>query len=233
MTGGYDNYSNVGPPDSQNNGSAQPSCCQQLCCFKRHQNPDSAKGKNCKSQSEVVECITTSFNERIPSPKPCKYVLDTSVQKPLSHPSSYNDNLYRTNSPTNHQLPLSYSNYSNNRVEMLHAPLLPAISSSSSGSGGTTDDRQGQVYLQKDKNMVGSQLIQQSSKTKRRDKRHDKKQDSKAAKTLSAILLAFILTWSPYMLFTMINVFDKSIIPDNLYKIGKSYHLLLQPLAGL
>lgn len=45
--------------------------------------------------------------------------------------------------------------------------------------------------------------------------------DRKAAKTLSAILLALILSWSPYMIFTTINTFDNTIIPTVLYYIGE------------
>lgn len=38
-------------------------------------------------------------------------------------------------------------------------------------------------------------------------KKLEKKQDQKAAKTLSAILLAFILTWTPYNINVVANVF--------------------------
>ena len=53
------------------------------------------------------------------------------------------------------------------------------------------------------------------------------KHDGKAAKTLSAILLAFICTWSPYMLFTLINSLGKNendsgtVLPTTLYSIGE------------
>ena len=33
----------------------------------------------------------------------------------------------------------------------------------------------------------------------------EKKQERKAAKTLSAILLAFIITWTPYSVLTVVN----------------------------
>lgn len=38
-------------------------------------------------------------------------------------------------------------------------------------------------------------------------KKLEKKQDQKAAKTLSAILLAFIITWTPYNINVVINTF--------------------------
>ncbi|XP_013416461.1 muscarinic acetylcholine receptor M5 [Lingula anatina] len=55
---------------------------------------------------------------------------------------------------------------------------------------------------------------------KRMKKKLEKKQDSKAAKTLSAILLAFIITWTPYSLFAVINPFCQNCIPGTLYNIG-------------
>ena len=38
-------------------------------------------------------------------------------------------------------------------------------------------------------------------------KKVEKKQDQKAAKTLSAILLAFIITWTPYNINVVVNTF--------------------------
>ena len=49
----------------------------------------------------------------------------------------------------------------------------------------------------------------------------DRKAEGRAAKTLSAILMTFIVTWSPYHLFAIMTVFDSSVIPDVLYHIGK------------
>ena len=56
-----------------------------------------------------------------------------------------------------------------------------------------------------------------------RRKRQEKKQEQKAAKTLSAILLAFIVTWTPYNLFTVIQAFSHGSIPPLLYATGKIY----------
>lgn len=56
----------------------------------------------------------------------------------------------------------------------------------------------------------------------RERKQHlEKKQDRKAAKTLSAILLAFVVTWTPYNVFTLIQVFCSDCIHPTLYNIGK------------
>jgi len=51
--------------------------------------------------------------------------------------------------------------------------------------------------------------------------RHDKKaNEKKAAQTLSAILLAFIITWTPYNIMVLINAFCKVCIPETLWAVG-------------
>lgn len=52
-------------------------------------------------------------------------------------------------------------------------------------------------------------------------KRQEKRQEKKAVKTLSAILLAFIVTWTPYNIFTVIQALCQCEINSNLYAIGK------------
>ncbi|KAM4722553.1 muscarinic acetylcholine receptor M1 [Rhinophrynus dorsalis] len=44
--------------------------------------------------------------------------------------------------------------------------------------------------------------------------------EKKAAKTLSAILLAFILTWTPYNIMVLVSTFCKDCVPDSLWKLG-------------
>lgn len=44
--------------------------------------------------------------------------------------------------------------------------------------------------------------------------------EKKAAKTLSAILLAFIITWTPYNIMVLINTFCKLCIPETLWAVG-------------
>ena len=51
--------------------------------------------------------------------------------------------------------------------------------------------------------------------------RQEKKQDRKAAKTLSAILLAFIVTWTPYNVFTVVRTFVPTWIDPTVYAIGR------------
>ncbi|XP_034041271.1 muscarinic acetylcholine receptor M3 [Thalassophryne amazonica] len=44
--------------------------------------------------------------------------------------------------------------------------------------------------------------------------------EKKAAQTLSAILLAFIITWTPYNIMVLVNAFCKVCIPDTLWAVG-------------
>ena len=56
--------------------------------------------------------------------------------------------------------------------------------------------------------------------------RQEKKQDRKAAKTLSAILLAFIVTWTPYNVFAVVGTFVPNWIDPTVYAIGGFLYLL-------
>lgn len=63
-------------------------------------------------------------------------------------------------------------------------------------------------------------------KTQRvRRKRQERRQDRKAAKTLSAILLAFIVTWTPYNIFAIVEAYCEGCINPTLYAFGKSLHI--------
>ncbi|XP_069000572.1 muscarinic acetylcholine receptor M3 [Embiotoca jacksoni] len=44
--------------------------------------------------------------------------------------------------------------------------------------------------------------------------------EKKAAQTLSAILFAFIITWTPYNIMVLVNAFYKDSIPDTLWAVG-------------
>ena len=63
---------------------------------------------------------------------------------------------------------------------------------------------------------------------KAQKQRQEKKQDRKAAKTLSAILLAFIVTWTPYNVFTVVRTFVPTLIDPTVYAIGWFLYLLLR-----
>ncbi|KAK2156563.1 hypothetical protein LSH36_210g07012 [Paralvinella palmiformis] len=71
---------------------------------------------------------------------------------------------------------------------------------------------------------IAMRLAQQAKVQRLKRKRQEKKQEKKAAKTLSAILLAFVITWTPYNIFTVINVFCVNCIHPTVYAIGRCTH---------
>lgn len=62
------------------------------------------------------------------------------------------------------------------------------------------------------KPLAGKALLVNATKTqgKRKKKTQEKKADKKAAKTLSAILLTFIITWTPYNILVLLKPFTLS-----------------------
>jgi len=65
--------------------------------------------------------------------------------------------------------------------------------------------------------------LSQAVKDRRERKRHqqEKKADRKAARTLSAVLLAFIVTWTPYNVFIIVEAFCTDCVHPTLYAIGQ------------
>jgi len=164
---------------------------------------------------EIIESITTSFNERIPSPE---HVALVSARRSNNFPSvsitvNDSDSCFEldaeSNCTTNTSLMRSYSQYddirgANNKIK-LNRQTQSLMSERS--------------YQNLQRNKDGRGKSSQRSV--------GAKHDGKAAKTLSAILLAFICTWSPYMLFTLINSLGKNendsgtVLPTTLYSIGE------------
>jgi len=64
--------------------------------------------------------------------------------------------------------------------------------------------------------------LSQAVKDRRERKRHqqEKKAERKAAKTLTAVLLAFIITWTPYNVFIIVEAFCVDCVNPTLYAIG-------------
>jgi len=64
--------------------------------------------------------------------------------------------------------------------------------------------------------------LSQAVRERRERKRHqqEKKAERKAAKTLSAVLLAFIVTWTPYNVFIIVEAFCTDCVNPTLYAIG-------------
>ncbi|XP_067939128.1 muscarinic acetylcholine receptor M1-like [Watersipora subatra] len=158
--------------------------------------------ENVKNESrdftEIVERLTTSFSERTPSPEP------TTLNNHIAARSKGSHKLF-SNTLTQYNV----------KPDLGPTPLIAAAGSSSS-----TEDRGDCSPISNKEHEQNESQVPQKAATQRQIQGHEKRQKSKAAKTISAISLAFILTWSPYMVFTVINAFNENIIPDILYKIG-------------
>ncbi|XP_072311659.1 muscarinic acetylcholine receptor M3 [Eucyclogobius newberryi] len=60
-----------------------------------------------------------------------------------------------------------------------------------------------------------------TAKSEINKRRNEKKtNERKAARTLSAILLAFVTTWLPYNIMVLVNTFCQNCIPDSLWALG-------------
>lgn len=73
---------------------------------------------------------------------------------------------------------------------------------------------------------IASNVVNKIENQRVRRKRQERRQDRKAAKTLSAILLAFIITWTPYNIFAVIGSFCLTCIHPTVYAFGRCiFHL--------
>ncbi|XP_077482151.1 muscarinic acetylcholine receptor M1 isoform X2 [Stigmatopora argus] len=71
------------------------------------------------------------------------------------------------------------------------------------------------------KDMTTMKTIATKAKMASNKRKSDKKtNDKKAARTLSAILLAFITTWLPYNIMVLVNTFCEDCIPETLWALG-------------
>lgn len=156
--------------------------------------------------SEILECITTSFNERIPTPKH----VPSQTRNSLSHNRDQEMILTATNNG-HPALTLTVSG-----DDQSSRPLLDRRGSRC--REGTTLDTPKTKSLN---HMIKHLRSRSNSKRLNKIQLTERKQETKAAKTLSAILLVFICTWSPYMLCTMIKAFDQDVIPDLIYHISE------------
>uniref|UniRef100_A0A158P9J1 G_PROTEIN_RECEP_F1_2 domain-containing protein n=1 Tax=Angiostrongylus cantonensis TaxID=6313 RepID=A0A158P9J1_ANGCA len=65
--------------------------------------------------------------------------------------------------------------------------------------------------------MKNGRLSKSDRKSEKEKKKNERKQESKAAKTLSAILAAFIVTWTPYNVIVCYEAFFPNSVPDYLF----------------
>ncbi|XP_034050560.1 muscarinic acetylcholine receptor M3-like [Thalassophryne amazonica] len=71
------------------------------------------------------------------------------------------------------------------------------------------------------KEAVMAKHLASKAKTEIHKRKNEKKaSEKKAARTLSAILLAFIMTWLPYNIMVLVNTFCQECIPEMLWALG-------------
>ncbi|KAM8939667.1 LOW QUALITY PROTEIN: muscarinic acetylcholine receptor M1 [Pelodytes ibericus] len=120
---------------------------------------------------------------------------------------------------------------------VIRLPMVSSVVGTPTGSRGSSDtigrgDNEGepnggkeQVFRKPSKAQVPT-LPSTVIKAKVEKNRHGKRKsnslikEKKAAKTLSAILLAFILTWTPYNIMVLVSTFCKDCIPLALWELG-------------
>jgi len=116
----------------------------------------------------------------------------------------------------NYDLPKLKSHVTNRLSVQSSSNLIPlnrsSVSESQTSSPAATgvDGRRLTVY---------NQLRVLSVPTLKTKRRNERKQEGKAAKTLSAILAVFIVTWTPYNVLTLVKTFSSLEINTTLYSI--------------
>uniref|UniRef100_A0A3B1K3F3 Muscarinic acetylcholine receptor n=1 Tax=Astyanax mexicanus TaxID=7994 RepID=A0A3B1K3F3_ASTMX len=66
----------------------------------------------------------------------------------------------------------------------------------------------------------GSSLSQTRAQRSRKPRSWSLVREKKAARTLSAILLAFIVTWTPYNIMVLVSTFCDDCVPEGLWQLG-------------
>ncbi|XP_041350748.1 muscarinic acetylcholine receptor M3-like [Gigantopelta aegis] len=107
-----------------------------------------------------------------------------------------------------------------NDVDRNRLPFRPPHGTPALGRRAHSNDEARNAMQEKMAAQAADRVRKQHAKNNLRSRRQEKKQDQKAAKTLTAILLAFIVTWTPYNIFTVIECFCSECINEHLYAIG-------------
>ncbi|KAM3919833.1 muscarinic acetylcholine receptor M1 [Leptodactylus fuscus] len=120
---------------------------------------------------------------------------------------------------------------------VIRLPMVSTVVATPTASHGSNDTL-GQGTLENEVNGGKREVSRKSSRTlavalpstvikaKVEKTRHGKRKsnslikEKKAARTLSAILLAFILTWTPYNIMVLVSTFCKGCIPNTLWELG-------------
>ncbi|RVE59882.1 hypothetical protein OJAV_G00193120 [Oryzias javanicus] len=87
------------------------------------------------------------------------------------------------------------------------------------GSPPSSANRQGVTMTIKDAALAKRFALRAKTEINKR-KNEKKANEKKAARTLSAILLAFMMTWLPYNIMVLVNTFCQNCIPETLWALG-------------
>lgn len=68
---------------------------------------------------------------------------------------------------------------------------------------------------------IATRVTERQRQLRARQRRRERRQEQKAAKTLSAILLAFVVTWTPYNVFVVVTPFCQGCIGAQLFAFGR------------
>ncbi|KAI6230015.1 G-PROTEIN-RECEP-F1-2 domain-containing protein [Aphelenchoides fujianensis] len=102
------------------------------------------------------------------------------------------------------------------RLSLPHENSAPALS----GGGLTAKVSQQAQMNGKFSTASHAQRNDEQRKSEKERRKNERRQESKAAKTLSAILFAFIVTWTPYNVIVVWEAFFPNSIPDILFTIS-------------
>ncbi|KAK1804431.1 hypothetical protein P4O66_020452 [Electrophorus voltai] len=82
------------------------------------------------------------------------------------------------------------------------------------------DQSGGPLGLSPDAPLQASPLSRTAVRQSRKPRSWSLIREKKAARTLSAILLAFMVTWTPYNIMVLVSTFCEDCVPDGLWKLG-------------
>ena len=119
------------------------------------------------------------------------------------------------------------SNASDTEHPRAQPPVRPPTGTPALARRAQSNDSQKVAQQVKMATKVAVRVRKQRARSKVAWRRQERKQDQKAAKTLTAILLAFLITWTPYNIFTVVETFCSGCINETLYAIGMSLCLTL------
>lgn len=98
------------------------------------------------------------------------------------------------------------------------APTIPSTAGDITTSSTTTNTKSPSVPMSFKDAAIAKRFAAQARTQITKRKRMSLVKEKKAAQTLSAILFAFIITWTPYNIMVLINIFCK--VPDTLWAVG-------------